>query len=198
MRRFGHAIVARDIDEEMFERIAAQIEGFAEMVDRLPSRRRPIGAMKHGLFTGPPVDGASMDHFPDCIVSGQANPMGIAMRVERDREEAVARVTFGAAFEGAPDRAHGGMVAAVFDDTMGFVLAMERTPAYTGQLSVTYRAPTPIDEEIEFRARLSERDGRKLLIRGRAVLGDTTIADAEGLFIAVDLDRFVAGHRSGT
>jgi hypothetical protein len=138
MRRFGHAIVAHDIDEEMFERIAAQIDGFAEMVDRLPPRRRPIGAMKHGLFTGPPVDGASMDHFPDCIVSGQANPMEPAelasvttsvVRTDKEdpasHEEAVAvwRMTLK-----DPDEAKVGR--AIFDATVE--LSLSTIPGFFG------------------------------------------------------------------
>ena len=145
---------------------------------------------------GPPSPRSVAEPWSPSVAGRCAN--SVAANITRDGDEAVARVTFGPAFEGAPDRAHGGVVAAVFDDTMGFVLAMERTPAYTGRLSVTYRAPTPIGEGIEFRARLGERKGRKLLIRGRALLGATTIAEAEGLFIAVDIDRFTGGHRSGT
>lgn len=56
-----------------------------------------------------------------------------------------------------PARAHGGIVAAVFDDTMGFVLSMQGTPAFTGRLTDSYLAPTPVGEELEFRARLRER-----------------------------------------
>lgn len=196
LRRLGHAFVARDVPDIVLRTIARRVEGLLHEVESAPARQRPFHSMKQDLFAGPPPDGGTMDHFPDCIVSGQANPMGIAIRVFRDGDEAVARVALGAAFEGAPGRAHGGVVAAVFDDTMGFVLSMLRTPAYTGRLTVTYRAPTPIGEELEFRARLRERRGRKLVIDGRAAHDGVTVAEAEGLFIAVDLDRFTAGHRS--
>jgi hypothetical protein len=197
LRRFGHAFVSRDVDEAMFRRITERIDEFTAEIDGFPGRRRAIDAMKYGIYAEPPVDGLVMDHFPDCIVSGQANPMGIAISVVRDGDEAVARVTIGQAFEGAPLRAHGGVVAAVFDDTMGFVLAMEQTPAFTGRLTISYRAPTPIGEELEFRARLGERDGRKLLVRGWALRDGAVIAEAEGLFIAVDFDRLVAEHGNG-
>lgn len=131
-----------------------------------------------------------MDHFPDCLVSGLANPMGLAMRAHREGDEAVARVTFGPAFEGAPGRAHGGAVAAVFDDTMGFVLSMLQTPAFTGRLSVEYRAPTPVGEELEFRARLRERNGRKIVIDSWALRDGECLAESEGLFIAIPIEHF--------
>ena len=116
--------------------------------------------------------------------------MGIAIDVHRQGDDAVARVNLGAAFEGAPGRAHGGIVAAVFDGTMGFVLSMERTPAFTGRLSVSYRAPTPVSEPLEFRCRLAERTDRKLLISGEARHGDQLVAEAEGLFISIPIERF--------
>jgi acyl-coenzyme A thioesterase PaaI-like protein len=190
LRRLGHAIVGHEIDDAVF----ADIERWAlELLPALEAgepRSRPVDDMKRRLFDDPPADGASMDHFPDCVVSGRANPMGTAIEVHREGDDAVSRVALGAAFEGAPGRAHGGIVAAVFDDTMGFVLSMERTPAFTGRLSVSYRAPTPVLEPLEFRCRLRERDGRKLQIVGEARHGDTVVAEAQGLFIAIDIERF--------
>ena len=45
-------------------------------------------------------------------------------------------------------------------------------------------------EEIEFRARIRERNGRKLVITGAAHHGGACIAEAEGLFIAIPPERF--------
>jgi acyl-coenzyme A thioesterase PaaI-like protein len=190
LRQLGHAIVGHEVEDALMARIARVAAELTVEVAGGPTRRRPVEDMKRDLFAGPPDDLESMDHFPDCVVSGLANPMGIAMRAHRNGDEAVARVALGAAFEGAPGRAHGGVVAAIFDDTMGFVLSMLRTPAFTGRLTVTYRAPTPVGEELEFRARLRERSGRKLLIDGRALRDGACFAEAEGLFIAIPIERF--------
>jgi len=70
-----------------------------------------------------------VDHFPDCIVSGSANPMGLGMTIWRDGEEAVARVAARSRLRGRPGRAHGGIVASIFDDVMGIVLTIHSTPA---------------------------------------------------------------------
>lgn len=197
LRRLGHAVVAHDAEEADLEALATMADELRARVEAAPRRSRPIGAMKQAQFAGPTDAGEPLDHFPDCVVSGRANPLGIAIRVVREGNEAVAQVTLGPAFEGAPGRAHGGVVAAVFDDTLGFVLMMEQTPAYTGRLSITYRAPTPVNEPLEFRAHLRRRDGRKLEIVGQARHGDTLVAEAEGLFIAVDPAHFLAGRATG-
>lgn len=193
LRRLGHALVGHHVAEDTLHRIAQFVEDVLPEVTAGERRSRPVDDMKRRLFEVVPEDGAGMDHFPDCVVSGRANPMGIAIRVHREGGDAVARVALGAAFEGAPGRAHGGIVAAVFDDTMGFVLSMERTPAFTGRLTVTYRAPTPVEEELEFRARLRERSGRKLVVDGEALWRGDRVAEAEGLFIAIPPERFGMG-----
>jgi acyl-coenzyme A thioesterase PaaI-like protein len=190
LRRLGHALVGHEIDDDTFTAIATWVRAQLPTLEAGAPRSRPVDDMKRRLFDAPPADGDSMDHFPDCVVSGRANPMGIAIEVHREGDDAVARVNLGAAFEGAPGRAHGGIVAAVFDDTMGFVLSMERTPAFTGRLSVSYRAPTPVGEPLEFRCRLAERTDRKLLITGEARHGDLLVAEAEGLFISIPIERF--------
>lgn len=196
LRALGHAIVAHDAADDELDAVATWAEQARQRIEASPRRQRPIGAMKTAQFSGLPPAGEPLDHFPDCVVSGKANPLGIAITAVQEGDEAVARVVLGPAFEGAPGRAHGGVVAAVFDDTLGYVLLMERTPAYTGRLSVTYRAPTPVNVPLEFRARLVERRGRKLTITGEARHGDTLVAEAEGLFIAVDLERFAAGGQA--
>ncbi len=190
LRRLGHALVGHHVDDALLEELADAAESFAARLGAGAPRHRPAEDMKRRMFEDPPADGGTMEHFPDCVVSGKANPMGIAIDVRRSGDEAVASVRLGAAFEGAPGRAHGGVVAAVFDDVMGFVLSMERTPAYTGRLSVSYLAPTPLHTPITFRARLREREGRKLWITGRAEADGTVVAEAEGLFIAIPPERF--------
>jgi acyl-coenzyme A thioesterase PaaI-like protein len=195
MRRLGHAIVAHEMDDHHLQCLARTVEELLAGVEASPPRRRPTLNMNRDLFVVPPAQGGVRgSHFTDCIVSGPANPMGVAAQTLRDGDDAVLRCTLGDAFEGAPGRAHGGMVAALFDEAMGFVLSINTTPAFTGRLTVTYRAPVPIGVPLEFRARLTERQGRKLLMAGEARHGDILLAQAESLFVAVDPERFAAGQ----
>jgi acyl-coenzyme A thioesterase PaaI-like protein len=195
MRRLGHAIVGHDVDDTAFLLLTKTVEGLVADVEASPRRPRPTLNMSRDLFVVPPPQGGVRgSHFTDCIVTGPANPMGVAAEVLRDGDDAVLRSTLGDAFEGAPGRAHGGMVAALFDEVMGFVLSITCTPAFTGRLTVTYRAPVPIGVPLEFRARLTGREGRKLLMAGEARDGDTILAEAEALFVAVDPERFARGH----
>jgi len=195
MRQLGHAIVGHEVADEELGLMRATLEEFLNHVEAAPARVRPMLHMNGDLFVVPPAQGGVRgSHFHDCIVTGPANPMGVAARTLRDGDDAVVRCTLGDAFEGAPGRAHGGMVAALFDEAMGFVLSINCTPAFTGRLTVTYRAPVPIGVPLEFRARLTGRQGRKLLMAGEARHGAVLLAEAESLFVAVDPERFAAGQ----
>ncbi|MCU4187540.1 PaaI family thioesterase, partial [Acidiferrimicrobium sp. IK] len=125
-------------------------------------------------------------HFDYDIVSGPANPLGIRMQVIRRGDRATSSVTLGPAFEGPPGRAHGGIVAAVFDDLMVYVLSIHGIPAFTARLEISYHAAAPLGDPISFVAGLASRDGRKLHMTGEATVEGTVVARAEALFITVD------------
>jgi len=190
LRRLGHAIVSHDVPASVFESIAAGVESWLPAVESAPGRSRSIETMKQHAFDRPP-EGSKIGTFPDCVVSGDANPMGLDIQFFREGDEAVSHAVLGPAFEGAPNRAHGGVVAAVFDDLMGFVLTINESPAYTAELTVRYKRPTPVGEDIEFRARLVDRRGRRLKIEAEATdAAGTKIATAAGLFITIPREGF--------
>ncbi len=72
---------------------------------------------------------------------------------------------------------------------MGYVLVVHRLPAFTGRLTVNYRAPVPLGVDLSVRARLRNRSGRKLFMVAEMTHGDDVICDAEGLFIAIPPER---------
>jgi acyl-coenzyme A thioesterase PaaI-like protein len=182
--------VSHDVPASVFDSIADGVEEWLPAVESAPGRSRSVETMKQHMFEKP-LEGAPIGTFPDCVVSGDANPMGLDVQFFREGDEAVSRCVLGPAFEGAPNRAHGGVVAAVFDDLMGFVLTINESPAYTAELTVRYKRPTPVGEEIEFRARLVDRRGRRLHIQAEATdAAGTKIATADGLFITIPREGF--------
>jgi acyl-coenzyme A thioesterase PaaI-like protein len=114
--------------------------------------------------------------------------MELAVRPEND--EVVADVVLRRAFEGAPGRAHGGLVAAAFDDVTGFIIGGLKEPAFTGELTVRYLAPVPVEAPLEIRARLDGRERRKLFISADMHAGDDLVATGKAIYITVDPSRF--------
>jgi acyl-coenzyme A thioesterase PaaI-like protein len=196
LRRMGHALSAHDADPALLDRVAAAADRVTEELEATPPRTRDLLELKRRMFDVEVPDGEPVVHFDECFVSGPWNPLGIGIEVHREGDEAVATVQLGAAFEGAPGRSHGGIVAAIFDDVLGYLLTLENTPGFTGELTVRYHAPTPIHQPLEFRARLQRRDGRKLHTVAQARVADgpdaPVVASAEAVFIAVDPASFRA------
>jgi acyl-coenzyme A thioesterase PaaI-like protein len=195
MRELGHAFVAKDIDDDT---LTAMRESLTEQIERLKSRPSRVRTRPEGGFAAFKMavpehgEGERRQLFADSIVSGGANPMGLGAWLWRDGDQAVMEANLGKAFEGAPQRAHGGIVAALIDETMGLVLAIHEALAFTVQLDITYLAPTPINETIYARAWLERKEGRKMFMRAEVTSGSTTIAEASSLFIEVDPTKFLA------
>lgn len=189
LRKLGHLLMARDPDPEVLERLAATVRSFRAELGDAPPRERDLVALKRRMFEQPAVRGERISHFDECFVSGRQNPMGVAIEVWRDGDEMVADVHLGAAFEGAPGRSHGGIVAAVFDDISGYLLTMLRQPAFTGELAVRYLAAVPIDRRLEFRARVTGWEGRRILTAAEATADGEVVATATATFVTVELDR---------
>jgi acyl-coenzyme A thioesterase PaaI-like protein len=191
IRDLGHAFIGRHATLEQIEHLADVVEGInAEL---WPGAIRTRG--DHTFADRQVVDypQGRFDHdFDDRPVSGRSSPWGLDLELHRHGDEIEARVTLRSAHEGAPNRSHGGVVAALFDDVFGYVLGVIHQPAFTGDLYVRYLRPTPLFRELACRVRLSERFGRKLLLTGELtdVEAGTVVASATATFIAVDPEAF--------
>lgn len=141
----------------------------------------------------PRADGTLPAHQPHCLGCGPANPcgMGLELRVENDHVRG--RVTFDRRQEGAPGIAHGGAVATVIDDALGTLLVVLRRPAVTANLNLDFRAPALLGRVLDVEAWTERTDGRKLHLAGRLLDGEQVIAEAQALFLEVDLEHFRRG-----
>jgi acyl-coenzyme A thioesterase PaaI-like protein len=92
---------------------------------------------------------------------------------------------------------HGGVLAALIDEAMGLVVAMQRVLAFTAQLDISFRSPVPLLRPVTVRARLERRDGRKFTVAAVVTDGETVLSDATALFISVDPEKFVEQLTTG-
>jgi acyl-coenzyme A thioesterase PaaI-like protein len=180
LRALGHSFAAHDPDDDVLTRLSETATELTRRVDEAPIRDR-LALMRRGFDQG----GMGLG-FEDRAVGGGSNPTSVEMDVRYDGDEIIADVVLRRAFEGAPGRAHGGIVAAAFDDVTGFVIAQIQEPAFTGELTVRYLAPVPVDAPLEIRARLDGRERRKLFISGEARADGSVIATCRAIYITVD------------
>jgi acyl-CoA thioesterase FadM len=86
-------------------------------------------------------------------------------------------------------------VAAAFDEVLGSTQSLAGRPGMTGRLTVHYRSPTPLHTELRFESRVTQVSGRKTLTHGTLHAGDRLCAEAEGLFVAIDLGKMAELRR---
>lgn len=136
-------------------------------------------------------------HLPHCFGCGPENASGLALRPRLEGDRVIAEIDFDPRFEGGPGLAHGGAVAAFFDDLMGFVLMAHRSPAVTAKLEMNYLAPIPLGRTIRGEAWLARIEGRKMWVES---IGDDArglrYVEARALFIPVGLDHFARARES--
>jgi acyl-coenzyme A thioesterase PaaI-like protein len=174
------AVVRPPADD--LERAAEAAAGFADRLDELPARTQSWEVSEAGLLP--------RDFVAFSPVSGRNSPLAppVKLRVVSDDSDEVpgdhaieGEVTFGPQYEGPPGHVHGGLVAAMFDEMLGFA---QLAPGFTAYLKVDYRKPTPLNKTLQLRAWVDRVDGRKRWIRGTSMLDGQLLAEAEGLFIA--------------
>jgi acyl-coenzyme A thioesterase PaaI-like protein len=189
LRDLNHSFSARDPEDDVLVQVAEVAAGLTARIEAAPARDR-LALMRRGI-----AESLMGLGFEDRAVGGGSNPTSVDLGNVRfegtDGEgDIVADVRLRRAFEGAPGRAHGGIVAAAFDDITGFVIAQIQEPAFTGELTVRYLAPVPVDEPLELRARLDGRERRKLFISGEARAEGEVIATCRAIYVTVDPGLF--------
>jgi len=197
LRRISHELMRGDHPAselgEMAERLRNEADGLTGADDRV----RDLTRFAEPGIMPTPDDGEEFFNSPDRPVSGLGHPWSIPLRVFRKGDRAVSDVVLGRGFEGAPHMAHGGFVAAIFDDLLGFLLMMEGVMAFTASLTVNFHRGTPIGAPLHFEAWTDRTDGRKLFLAGecRDANGEL-LTSSEGLFIDArdHFDALVAGE----
>jgi hypothetical protein len=166
-----------------------------------------LGRQMLDLLDGPPrgrwfegelVDGRSSREarrrFGDrSLYRGSANPLAPPMtstvvQLDDGRPAIAGRVTLGRLYEGPPNGVHGGFVAGLFDDILGGTQSLIEGPTgLTGTLRVRYRNVTPLDTELVFMAWVHEARGRRIESRATCHANGVVTAEAEALFVRVDM-----------
>jgi acyl-coenzyme A thioesterase PaaI-like protein len=184
MRSVIDRLVATQAPEEALRYAADALARLAVEFDIYPRGSTYEGFAEAANAGGDPA--ALFDHSP---LIGKANPLAPPIEISIEDDKVVGRVTFGAAYEGPPGCVHGGYLAATFDEVLGGAQSLGGRPGMTGTLTVRYRVPTPLHTPLRFEGELDRVEGRKNFTVGRCYAGDLLTAEAEGIFIAVDIAK---------
>ena len=126
-----------------------------------------------------------------CFACGELNTVGLRLVLHVAGDTCWTETTLASDFQGWEGITHGGIVATILDEVMGWALATADSWGYTAKLAVEYRRPTPIGRRLRAEGRLVER--RRRLLTTRAQLADAetgeVLATAEALYVAAPADR---------
>lgn len=122
--------------------------------------------------------------------------MKLRFELDLDEMRTYGKFALGANYAGGAGFAHGGIIAVVLDEAMGKLSKLTDERAVTAELSVEYRKPVPVDQEIVVQGWQTEEKGRN---RFRAAeIHDTKrnlLARGKGRFVVVDPKEFATALR---
>jgi acyl-coenzyme A thioesterase PaaI-like protein len=186
VRDLVEATVMTDVDPAERAAVAADIRA---LITRLAVAERPdpVWLVRH-------ADG-TFEHMTQAG-TGRLNPQAprlawfkpdgsIAYDATPDPEtgEVLAKCTLSRAHVGPPERGHGGVVATILDQVVGFSAAASGHPGMTAGLDIRYKDATPLDVELTVHARYTHSEGRKHFATGEIRANGKITASALGVFI---------------
>ncbi len=138
------------------------------------------------------VEREYLPHSSRCFICGDENGCGVRTRFFVEGDAVRTQVVLPRHVNGYKDVAHGGVIAALLDESMGWAATVfgERHAMYlTGELTVKYLSPVPVGEPIEIVSRLQEDSGRIAYSSGELVCGDRVCVRAKGKFLPMSREE---------
>jgi len=115
-----------------------------------------------------------------CFLCGRDNDNGLKLKWYNNKElnQVETNVTIPEHFNGYPQVAHGGIVAAILDETSGRAIMLDEdfdNLFITLRLNVTYRKPTPTNVQLKVIGWIEKKGKRKVEVAAKILLPDETI-----------------------
>lgn len=136
-----------------------------------------------------------LPHSSGCFLCGDENVHGVRTSFFVEEGAVRARLSLPAHVNGYKGVAHGGVVAALLDETMGWsatVFGKKHPMYFTAELTVKYISPVPVGTPVEIAGRLVEDSGRIAYAEGELICGGKVLARASGKFMPMN-DAATAG-----
>lgn len=129
-----------------------------------------------------------------CLVCGLKNPYGLkGSFYELENGELVCVVKPTEAHQSYPGRLHGGIAAALLDETIGRTIMIGQEKGMWGvtvEFAIKYKKPVPLDAELRVVGRITNDSGRLFEGTGEILLPDGEIAaTGTGKYIRLPLEK---------
>ncbi len=132
------------------------------------------------------TDREYLPHSSGCFCCGDENACGAQARFFVEDGAVNAELALPRHMNGYKNVAHGGVLAALLDESMGWaatVFGREHPMYVTAELTVKYLRPVPVGERLRIVSRLLEDAGRIAYSAGEIRCGGKVVVKASGKFI---------------
>ncbi len=165
-------------------------------MSRVASTTPPEGALIPERHAKAPEIGTKIpSHFGHCFGCGELHPTGLHLVAHAGSGvDLTAEFTVTENHQGAPGLAHGGLLSLAFDEALGKLMWLIRSPAVTARLETDFLKPVPMGTTLHITARISGQVNRKVYTEAEGRLGgpDGEIAvRAAALFVIVPMSHFL-------
>ncbi len=125
-----------------------------------------------------------------CFGCSKRNPIGLHLSFEMTDGEVRAAFTPQAEHQGWPGFVHGGLVATMLDEAMGWVTMSHGIWAVTGKINVRYREPIPLFRPVTIIGLIEKNRGKWSLVRAEVRSQKEEVhAEADAIFMRVSGER---------
>ena len=165
-------------------------------MSRIASTTPPADAVMPVRHLKAPAIGSQIpSHFGHCFGCGELHKTGLHLiAIAGESLDLTAKFTVTENHQGAPGLAHGGLLSLAFDEALGKLMWLIRTPAVTGRLETDFLLPVPMGRTLYIDARITGQAGRKIYTQAEGRLDSTSgefAVRASALFIAVPMEHFI-------
>ena len=136
-----------------------------------------------------------------CFACGKDNPESMRLRFTQNKAEGTvtSRLRLHKRYAGPPGYCHGAIIATVLDEAMAKLNKLHGVTAVTGELSVNYLRPVPLEQPLKVEARETTVKGRRRFREGAITnKSGEVLALGKGVFITIDPQKMFAKSGSET
>jgi acyl-coenzyme A thioesterase PaaI-like protein len=131
----------------------------------------------------------SESSYNHCFVCGKDNPIGLHLNIDNSQEVTRAEFVVPEHMDGFKGILHGGVICALLDDIMFYATIKDKTETMTVKLETAFKHPALTGDHLICEGWITHRKGRVFNTAGRILKDDIPIAEAQGVYVTVDLGK---------
>ncbi len=130
------------------------------------------------------------EEYSMCFGCGQNNPIGLKLSFKRDDKTAKTEFTPTELYQGWPGVAHGGIIAAMLDETASWAILFDGMNPVTSKMEIWFRQPAVINEPLIITGSITKKTSKWVETKAAITTRDgTLIAESTSKYLVIKQDE---------